>query len=1042
MKAITTIAHVSHLLAVLQEAARELDRLAATTRGPRRDVDVDVDQASVRLKGICSELETDAAAELSIRASPIAAHYRASSSILKNAADAAAQVAVMPMEAKSKTTAMLERLKLSKKLSTNGSDEIAAMQARIKEQVEQVSKLLSPSLLEDAENEHHELSLLPRIDASKMATLQAASSSLRASMAILAGCASEAVQTLALHLESLIAKQQQAAALAALQFYKLHERFDSITTAETDTFAWLLPGDEREAALDDHRAAAKRAFLDWLDAGTGFFYVSGKPGAGKSTLMKFIYRSPEFYERAQRGRWADTATTSSTTLVLGRFFFWKPGRPTQKSVSGMLRGLLCSVLEAQPAIAAAAMPELCASLLTTDGDDAAVAAVSDEDVKMAFQNMLSALARSKKYALLLVVDGLDELEGDHGALLTLMQSWVSQYPSTVKICVSSREHGVFESFFAKTAKFRLHELTKDDMSLLVAARLRASPALARLLPSREESPDILGPLLVERAVGVFLWVVLAVSSLEDGAEAGDIRNAGELEGRARRFPSELDDFLPYVHKSVTEHSRPWAYKAMALARFTQFTVAELLSEGGGGGYPGVGLMEFMLMDEVSQSWNLTTFSPRSDSKTASVEERQEAARRKVLCRPRGFLAVSNLSHVRSWPANGTDKLYITFTHRSVVEFLESPPAAATMATYVGSFDPFLAMASSDLAALRFASPQDFPLLKDRTNLPPSESVELSGLLADALVQRLSELIQCALALQKAKSARFLSLLDAIGDAIRRHLTLLLPLQRVRLAVEDSSPHQILINLTLANHVFEYSEWKRKQPILDGSKKAMSAGLFHAFQGMIRRCRPANRPTICSRELQGGQLIPVINNTPGLSSSKVSVERLLKVLKEFFENGLEINWSWHGTWQGATTAPEDAWTCWQVILWAIVTGDIPQEEKHEDIVTLLFSHGASADMKIIAGIPKGPLQLGDLEPTEGWYLVSPFGVRTDKIGGKKQVGDATGRSSMLPAVLMHESSPVVWWAKQHDWTFTLRDLVTLKFGKDAGKFAILLGEEKS
>lgn len=430
-----------------------------------------------------------------------------------------------------------------------------------------------------------------------MTVLQSTLSSLRAAIGSPEGSsisAYKAFQALTPQIESLASKLQQKAALYALKFGKPHERFDSITVAEANTYAWLLPDASGPApVLSEHLAAAKKTFLGWLETGSGFFYTSGKPGAGKSTLMKFICRHPQFSDCC--ARWAGDAT-----LVIGRFFFWKPGQPEQKSISGMLRGLLYSVLEARPDIAAMAMPELCASLLTEK-----TVAVSDNDVKIAFQKMLGAFYQSKQYAVLLVIDGLDEFEGEHGDLLALMQSWVSQYPSTIKICVSSREHGIFEAFFASYPKLRLHELTKDDMALLVASRLGASTAFARL-PGRDLGT--LTPLMVARAEGVFLWVVLAVASLEDGMEAGDIQNDGELEGHVRRFPSELDDFLAHLHGSVSEYSRPWAYKAVTLVQFAQFRVAELLASGEG--YPGVGLLEFMLMDEASSSWNLTMFSPR------------------------------------------------------------------------------------------------------------------------------------------------------------------------------------------------------------------------------------------------------------------------------------------------------------------------------------------------------------------------------------------------------------------------------------------------
>lgn len=408
--------------------------------------------------------------------------------------------------------------------------------------------------------------------------------------------------------------------------------------------------------------------------------------------------------------------------------------------------------------------------------------------------------------------------------------------------------------------------------------------------------------------------------------------------------------------------------------------------------------------------------------------------------------MSNLPNVSVWPASSSsgddEKLYITFTHRSVVEFLGSPPAMSLMATYMGSFDPLLALASSDLAALRFAPPTDYPLLRDKADLPPlpGDVVALSELLAEPLVRRLEELMECAKVLDKGGSARFLSILDAIGDAIKRHLTLLLPLKRIRLAADDNSPHQVLVNLTLANLIYEYSEWKHKQSVQGGGKKIMSSSLFHSFQALIRRCRSVSQSTVSICELEGGRPIRVINDPCASSNSNTAAERLHKVLDEFLKNGLDLNWSWHGTWQGSTTATEDAWTCWQAMLWAIVIGDIPHEEKLGGILALLLKHDAAGDVKIISQAPKGPLRAEGLEPSEGWYLVSPFENAARASDVPCTVGDVGPRGAMLPAVLMHESALIVRWAKERDWVLTFRDLVELRFGDDTTSLAVLLAEK--
>lgn len=68
-------------------------------------------------------------------------------------------------------------------------------------------------------------------------------------------------------------------------------------------------------------------FVEWLKAGSCFFHISGKPGAGKSTLMKFLCKNTQARDYLQA--WADD---SSTPLAFSQFFFLE-GRDTGREES-------------------------------------------------------------------------------------------------------------------------------------------------------------------------------------------------------------------------------------------------------------------------------------------------------------------------------------------------------------------------------------------------------------------------------------------------------------------------------------------------------------------------------------------------------------------------------------------------------------------------------------------------------------------------------------------------------------------------------------
>jgi Tfp pilus assembly pilus retraction ATPase PilT len=73
-------------------------------------------------------------------------------------------------------------------------------------------------------------------------------------------------------------------ALKSLYFHDMHSRSDSIAVAHENTFRWIF----NEDPTVNNTTAPNTGFLRWLKSGNGTYWVAGKPGCGKSTLMKFL----------------------------------------------------------------------------------------------------------------------------------------------------------------------------------------------------------------------------------------------------------------------------------------------------------------------------------------------------------------------------------------------------------------------------------------------------------------------------------------------------------------------------------------------------------------------------------------------------------------------------------------------------------------------------------------------------------------------------------------------------------------------------------
>lgn len=70
-----------------------------------------------------------------------------------------------------------------------------------------------------------------------------------------------------------------------------------------------------------------------------FFWVQGKPGSGKSTLMKFALKHPRLADLLPDGNWTRIS-----------FLFHDRGTLIQRSLTGMLRELLFQLLSQHPEI--------------------------------------------------------------------------------------------------------------------------------------------------------------------------------------------------------------------------------------------------------------------------------------------------------------------------------------------------------------------------------------------------------------------------------------------------------------------------------------------------------------------------------------------------------------------------------------------------------------------------------------------------------------------------------------------------------------------
>lgn len=327
---------------------------------------------------------------------------------------------------------------------------------------------------------------------------------------------------------------REQALLDSLNFEQRPARHDAIPEAHRKTFAWIFRK-QTSADADADADATPHHFRDWLRNGSGLFWISGKPGAGKSTLMKYI--SGHGQTRVLLAGWSD-----SKKSIIGSHYFWSAGTPIQQSQEGLLRSLLFDVFGQAPSL----MPTIC-----KERWDLPVAAHGPSmqppwtlaELRKTVADLVDGRELPSKFCFF--VDGLDEFGGDHQSICELFRSFCRS--RDVKVCVSSRPWNVFEDNFESCPKLCVHELTQQDIQAYAQSRLYEHPRWAALNRETTMAGTIISS-VVSKSQGVFLWVFLVTKELRSGLTNGD--NFNELQRRVESFPVELEAFFKHILTAV------------------------------------------------------------------------------------------------------------------------------------------------------------------------------------------------------------------------------------------------------------------------------------------------------------------------------------------------------------------------------------------------------------------------------------------------------------------------------------------------------------
>jgi hypothetical protein len=321
--------------------------------------------------------------------------------------------------------------------------------------------------------------------------------------------------------------------LSSLRFKSMKVRHSQIAVAHQKTFTWILEAPELPPT--DSRYHIK--FSDWLRSGSGIYWISGKPGSGKSTLMKLLCSHAT--TRSFLKEWAGPCK-----LIQASYFFWSSGTYMQKSQQGLLQSLLYEILSQSPALFQKACPEKWAVAMA---NAQAVHEWSLADLFQAFSFLTEQGMSDTRFCFF--IDGLDEYDGDHFDIIEAVEMLASS--PNVKICLSSRPWNPFENAFGRHLwkKLYLQELSRTDIELYVQNKLTEHSSFAMFSLEDPRADDLVRE-IVQKAQGVFLWVFLAIRDLKQGLTNEDPIEL--LQSRLHRMPAELEPFFRHMLEKIDD----------------------------------------------------------------------------------------------------------------------------------------------------------------------------------------------------------------------------------------------------------------------------------------------------------------------------------------------------------------------------------------------------------------------------------------------------------------------------------------------------------
>jgi hypothetical protein len=381
--------------------------------------------------------------------------------------------------------------------------------------------------------------------------------------------------------------------LQSLKFENMSTREAQLTDANVITVDWVwgLP-------------SGPTSFSQWLSSKTGVFWIQGKPGSGKSTLMRYLKgHNKTKHHLAQ-------ASPRGWTLI--HFFFdFRARNGISNSCDGLIRAILYQV--------ACELPEISVSIAGFGIVDPLQPQLQREIcwTSTKLRNALLKALRTCATNILLLIDGVDELEGVGRDMIDMIELFqeldsLDNHDHRVKICIASRPDPLMVTAFSRSSGFKLQDHNYDGIRNYIDRRMKIAvhgpgiPECSELNLLQFTEP------VAKRSQGVFLWARFATDELLEGNANGD--DSDDLWARLEALPDELEAIYQRI-MTRTIHKYGKSDETSVMLQIAYFTLLSL------------SIQEFCIVfhhcmrRQVSyESCSLETFEKKLRAKTGGLVE--------------------------------------------------------------------------------------------------------------------------------------------------------------------------------------------------------------------------------------------------------------------------------------------------------------------------------------------------------------------------------------------------------------------------------------